>query len=340
MHYSPADENLKCIYCGMIAELNKTTAEIKGNDFYYWKDKADKYEYDEITEVAEISCRQCGATTTLPPGTSGCECAFCGTPLILDEAHIKKFWQPEYLLPFVITKKKAAEYFKKWLSKKWFLPNKLKKSAVVTESFKGVYLPFWTYDADTHTDYTGQRGEERTVSSRNSKGEIEESTITDWYAAYGSVDVKFNDVVVPASRSLPPSIINRLTNWDIMNCVPYQKEFLAGFTTGIYQRGFTDAVGDAKKKMHTVIEDSIREDIGGDSQRIFTRNTQFNELRFKLILMPLWISAFRFNHKLYQFVVNGRTGTVIGKYPKSTIKIIWFIALVIALIATLITILS
>lgn len=340
VQYSPADENLKCIYCGMITELNKTAAEIKGNDFYYWKDKADDNESDEIIEAAEIKCRQCGATTTLPSNTSGADCAFCGTPLILNEAHIKKFWQPEYLLPFVVTQKKSAEYFKKWLSKKWFLPNKLKYSTVVTEAFKGVYMPFWTYDANTRTDYTGQRGENRTVTGRNSKGEIVESTVTDWYTAIGSVNVEFNDVVVPASHSLPPSIINRLTNWDMMNCVPYQKEYLAGFTTEIYQRDFRDAVNDARQKMNIVIENSVREDIGGDSQRIFTRNTQFNDLKFKLLLFPVWISAFKFNNKLYQFVINGRTGSVIGKYPKSTMKIIRFIALLIAAVAALFAILS
>ncbi len=333
--YSPAEQNLKCLYCGAITELDKTAAEIQENDFVHWKNRADESAVDEIIEAAEIKCRQCGANTTLPDNTAGAKCAFCGTPLIMEEAHIRKFWQPEYLLPFKITDKQSKENFRKWLGKKWFIPDKLKKSVVQTESFKGVYLPFWTYDSNTRTEYSGERGENRTVESTNSKGETVERTVTDWYKAEGVVEVAFDDIVVPGSKSLPPAIINRLTNWDMMNSVAYRKEFLAGFITEIYQRDFRDAVDDAKEKMKGVIEDSIRVDIGGDDQRIRYQNTQFNDLKFKLLLLPVWISAFRFNNKLYQFVINGRTGQVIGEYPKSTTKIVMLIAAIIAIILIL-----
>ena len=65
MHYSPAEENLKCLYCGNITELDKTAAEIKENDFLYWKDRADESAEEETIEISEIKCRQCGAVTTL-----------------------------------------------------------------------------------------------------------------------------------------------------------------------------------------------------------------------------------------------------------------------------------
>lgn len=339
VQYSPSDENLKCIYCGLVSDLDKTLADIVENDFLYWKKMADENNDEGLVEATEIRCRQCGANTTLPANTSGAKCAFCSTPLILDEAHVKRFWQPEYLLPFKITEKQSQDNFKKWLGKKWFTPNKLKKYGVITDTFKGVYLPFWTYDAMTHTVYTGERGENRTETSRNSKGESVERTVTDWYKTSGIVELEFDDIIVPASESLPPAIINRLTNWDMMNSVKYQKEFLAGFVTEIYQRDFRDGVKDAKKKMDSIIEDSIRNDIGGDDQRIKTKSTQYNDLMFKLLLLPVWISAFNYNGKLYQFVINGRTGQVTGEYPKDKMKILLVVVAVIAVIAALILLL-
>ena len=336
MQYSPAQENLKCLYCGFITDLDKTAAEIVENDFLYWKDRADESAgADDMVEAPEIKCRQCGANTTLPPNVSGAKCVFCGTPLIMNEATVKRFWQPNYLLPFKITDREGGKNFGKWLAGKWLAPSKLKKSAVAFNTFKGVYLLFRMYDANTSSRYKGERGVNRKEKFKNSKGEMQERTVTDWYAAAGNVAVAFDDVLVPASQTLPQSIANQLTNWDMANCVAFRKEFLACFVTELYQNDFRVSLDDAKKKMETVIDDAIRKDIGGDKQRINAKSIEYNDLKFKHLLLPVWISAFTFNSKLYQFVVNGRTGQVIGEYPKSMAKIASIVLAIIALIGAL-----
>jgi ribosomal protein S27E len=332
--YSPAEENLKCAYCGHVTVLDKSAVEIKENDFAYWKDRADT-SAEEMIEATEIKCRQCGANTTLPPNVSAAKCAFCGTPLIMNEASVKRFWQPEYMLPFKVTDKTCAASFKNWLAGKWLAPSKLKKSAVQTDSFKGVYMPFWTYDAATSTDYRGERGVGRRERFRNRSGAIEERTVMDWFAKNGTVNLNFDDVLVPASKTLPAAISNALTNWDLMNCVAYRKEFLAGFITEIYQLDFRAAIDDAKRQMDNYIVNEIYSDIGGDQQRIHSKTTQYNDLKFKLLLLPVWISAFRFKDKVYRFVVNGRTGQVTGSYPISAAKVTLIVLAIIVLIGFL-----
>jgi len=116
-------------------------------------------------------------------------------------------------------------------------------------SLKCVYLPFWTYDAETITQYTGERGVNRNETYHNDKGEKKSRTVTDWFPTSGEVSESFDDVVVPASETLPSSIADRLTNWDMANCVAYRKEFLAGFITEIYQIDFRNGVQKAKEKM-------------------------------------------------------------------------------------------
>ena len=333
--YSPADENLKCEYCGHITELDKTAALIEENDFNHWKDLVLENSADHTIEVAEIKCRQCGANTTMAPNVSAARCVFCSTPLILTEASIKRFWQPQYMLPFKITDKQSNANFKTWLSKQWFLPSQLKKGGVNTHIFKGIYLPFWTYDADTYTPYTGERGVSRNVTSRNNKGQQVSRTVTDWYPTSGEISIPFNDIVTPATNTLPLGIMNSLTNWDLMHCVAYREEFMAGFITEIYQIDFRAGVQKAKEKMDNIIRSAIQSDIGGDNQRIRSKQTQYNDLMFKLLLLPIWISAFQYNGKLYQFVVNGRTGQVIGEYPKSKAKIATLIAVILAVIIAL-----
>ena len=319
MQYSPADKDLKCIYCGLSSKLDHTATKIEENNFEYWKDRANESSEEHTVEITEIKCKQCGATTTLEPNISAAKCVFCSTPLILYEASVKRFWQPEYMLPFKVANKDCDAHFSKWLSKQWFMPSKLKKGGLDKDAFKGIYMPFWTYDAETHTSYIGERGVEHIDTASDDDDGI--SSETTWRKVSGTVSNSFDDVVVPATTTLPSDISNSLTDWDMENCVPYQPEFLAGFTTEIYQTDFRDGLELAKKKMNYVIDKSIRSDIGGDEQKITSKETQYNDLMFKLLLLPIWISAFRYNGKLYQFVVNGRTGEVVGEYPKSKFKI-------------------
>ena len=319
MQYSPADKDLKCIYCGLSSELDHTAVEIEENDFDYWKDHADEYNEEQTVEMTEIKCKQCGATTTLEPNISAGKCAFCSTPLILNEASVKRFWQPEYLLPFKVANRDCDAHVSKWLSKQWFMPSKLKKGGLDKDAFKGIYMPFWTYDAETHTSYIGERGVEHLDTGTDDDDSI--SSETTWRKVTGKVSNSFDDVVVPATATLPSEISNGLVNWDMENCVPYQPEFLAGFTTEIYQTDFREGLELAKKKMDYVINATIRKDIGGDEQKITSKETLYSDVMFKLLLLPIWISAFRYNGKLYQFVVNGRTGEVVGEYPKSKFKL-------------------
>jgi ribosomal protein L37E len=327
MHYSPATENLQCLYCSSVKEIEKTVAVMEGKDFEYWQSRAVE---SDMEEAAEVKCRQCGAVTNLPSNVSGSKCAFCGTPLVMNEAAIKRFWKPEYLLPFKVTEKESGANFGKWLRKRWFAPSSVRKNAVSTNTFKGVYLPFWSYDADTTTDYRGERGIDRQQEYVNKKGERAHRTITEWYHASGSVFVKFRDLLINASKTLPAGISSKLTKWDVENCLVYRKEYLAGFITEIYQQDFINGFEEAKSIMNSDIDTAIRRDIGGDKQRINSKQTEYEEVKFKHLLFPVWISAFNYKNKLYQFVVNGRNGMVIGQYPKSVFKIV-FVVLAILL---------
>ncbi len=331
MQYSPQDQNLKCIYCGSISELEKTPVEIKENSYEKWESIAAEADGDNYVQTTEIRCRQCGATTTMPANTSGVKCLFCGTPLILNEASVKRFWQPNYLIPFKISDKVSRDNFGKWIGKKWFAPSNIKKGGLDMDNFKGIYLPYWTYDAHTQTSYIGERGVHRTEEYTNEKGEKQRRTVTDWYPASGVVTVDFDDIMVPAGgkNRLPDGILNSLNRWNMVECVPYRKEFLAGFTTEIYERDFRDCLADAKVQMEPGINSEVRNDIGGNEQRIHTMDVEYRDIMFKLLLLPIWVSAFRYKGRPYQFVVNGSTGEVLGQYPRSTSKIILVVVLII-----------
>jgi hypothetical protein len=59
----------------------------------------------------------------------------------------------------------------------------------------------------------------------------------------------------------------------------------------------------------------------------------FDETTFKHVLLPVWIAAFRYNGKVYRFLVNGQTGNVSGNAPYSILKITLFVLMCLGLVA-------
>ncbi len=174
------------------------------------------------------------------------------------------------------------------------------------------------------SSYSGERGDAYYVSVTvmvNGKPQMRQERRIRWTPVSGAVFVKFDDVLVLASPTLPPKLTEKLEPWDLKTCLPYSDDFLAGFTAECYQTDLKQGFGIAKEKMAPEIDAAIRSDIGGDEQRIHSRSSRYSRITFKHILLPVWVSAYRFGGKVFQFLINARTGEVQGQRPYSWIKI-------------------
>jgi DNA-directed RNA polymerase subunit M/transcription elongation factor TFIIS len=322
LSYKPGTTSLVCEHCGSSFEIKTETTGVvdaqKENDLTIAL--ASGWQAAQTQGQAYVvKCPACGAQVALEKNVFSSECAFCGSPLTVqpDESAVAN---PQAVLPFKLEKNTASLSFTKWLRRLWFAPNDLKKSASA-DRFNGVYLPFWTFDADTWTAYRGERGNHYTETRTNSKGETERITRTRWFPVTGQVSRAFNDILITASRALPEKYLNALEPWDLVSLVPYDNRYLSGFKAEVSQVDIVSGFEEAKHVMASVIEQDIRQDIGGDEQRINDVRTQFGKTTYKYILLPVWLSVFRFGNKIYRFVVNARTGEVHGERPYSAIKI-------------------
>ncbi|MEO0587233.1 MAG: primosomal protein N' (replication factor Y) - superfamily II helicase, partial [Planctomycetota bacterium] len=158
---------------------------------------------------------------------------------------------------------------------------------------------------------------------RDSKGNTRTRRVrkTRWYPASGVVGRAFDDVLVLGSDSLPRKKTEELEPWDLAALVDYDPAFVAGFTAEAYRVDLESGFGHATQIMDGVIRGDVRRDIGGDEQRIHSVKTQHDDITFKHILLPIWISSYRWKDKVYRFLVNGRTGEVQGERPWSWWKI-------------------
>lgn len=326
MKFLPGSTSLTCEYCGALNEIGRSTEKIEEVDFNSFI--ANKFDSEEKQSVVTVKCTSCGASTTLRPNVTSDLCPFCGTSLVVSSGSTSSILKPKSLLPFVINQKQGFELFLKWLKKLWFAPNALKKSVTSADKFNGIYIPYWTYDSNTYSRYTGERGTdyqttETYTTTENGQSVTKTRTVTKtrWASVRGNVSNVFDDVLVLASKSLPKKYTEKLEPWDLDQLVNYDEKFLSGFRTETYQVDMKDGFSEAKIKMEPVIRDSVNRDIGGDHQRITTLSTVYNDVSFKHVLLPVWISAYRYNEKVYRFLVNGRTGEVQGERPWSWIKI-------------------
>ncbi|MDA3809780.1 MAG: hypothetical protein PF518_05545 [Spirochaetaceae bacterium] len=329
LKFEPGQNALKCPYCGAENSIESDeNIDIVENDYLSKiRELKENVKDSDMIEVIAVRCEKCGAQVSLGENKTAGECVFCGSHLG-GQAHSVKEIKPEALLPFKFNKKEAAEQFRIWLKKRWFAPNKLKEFARL-DGLTGIYSPYWTYDSNTTTSYRGQRGEyyyttESYTEQVDGKSVTKTRQVrhTRWYPASGTVLNSFDDVLITASGNLLPKYTEALEPWDLENLVPFNDRFLSGFQVESYNVDLEEGFGRAKSRMEPVINSTIRRDIGGDEQQIRSKNSSYDDISFKHILLPVWISAYKFKDKVYNFMVNARTGEVQGNRPYSVAKIL------------------
>jgi len=338
LHFAPGTDSLKCHFCDTLNEIkvdeDAKKEAIKGLDLNTYI--LSQENIAPKIEITTVKCDSCGAETSFNPNFISDKCDFCGSPLVSNDAHTSKIIAPKAMLPFKINKREAFNLYKTWLQKLWFAPNKLKKLAKQSDDLAGIYAPYWIYATDTKINYTGNRGDDFKVTKSYNENEPESRTETKWTKVKGEFIQFFDKILVPASSSLPNKHIDQLEPWDLHNLVPYDTKYLAGFKTETYQTGLPEGFSIAKKRIEFILPSIIKKHIGGDYQEISTTNIEYSKITFKHILLPIWLNTYKYNDKIYRFIINARTGDIRGDRPYSWIKITLLIITIVALISTLI----
>lgn len=330
LSFAPGTRSLKCEYCGTANEFAQDDSRIEELDFQtYLKALEGKM---EAQEVEQVKCDKCGAEQSMVGGLFAGHCTFCGAAIV-SKSYASRRIKPKSIVPFQVDKARAVEGFRRWVGGLWLAPGDLKKYAQSDAGLTGVYLPYWTYDCQTASDYAGERGDDyyttETYTTQDSSGRSVTQTRrvkhTRWTPASGHVERFHDDVLVMATKTLPANITDSVMRFNLKGLVPYQPEFVSGFQAEAYQVTLKDGFPIAKQSIDEAVRELIRRDIGGDQQRIHSVSTRYADVKFKHVLLPAWISAYRYRDKVYRFLINGQTGEVSGESPKSWWKIAFLV---------------
>jgi hypothetical protein len=244
--------------------------------------------------------------------------------------------RPESVVPFKVDKNSASTRFDEWLGALWFRPSDLRKM-VKLEGLAGVYIPYWTFDARVYSTWTAQAGYhyyvDETYTDEQGDRQTRKVQKTRWEPASGRRTDTFDDVIICASKGLPHDLGNAFRSFDTKALTPYRPEFLAGWRAEAYAIDLMPAW----EKGQTIMEGTQRSrcsgDVPGDTQQDLQVRNDFSRVTFKHVLLPVWIAAYRYQDKPFQFLVNGQTGEVVGKAPYSILKIVLFVLFIAAVIA-------
>ena len=337
LEYKPGSETLRCPHCGHTQAI-AAAGVVQEHDFSQAIGRARTQSASTMVQGGHtVQCEGCGAQTVV--AGQAARCPFCGSPVVVAIADLGEVFVPESVLPFGLDARRAKALYEAWVAGLWFAPGDLKKLAT-QHGMDGVYLPYWSYDSQTTTHYTGERGEHYYVTEgytdAQGKSQTRQVRHTRWYPARGTVHVGFDDVLVCGSQTLPRALIERLEPWDLPALRGFEAAYLSGFIAERYKIGLEDGFKIAEARMLPRIRGAVESDIGGDEQRVAAMQVRHADIRFKHLLLPLWISSFRYKEKAYRFIINARSGEVAGERPYSTVKIVLAVLLVIGVLAVIV----
>jgi DNA-directed RNA polymerase subunit RPC12/RpoP len=326
LRYAPGQRRLTCEYCGFEQPIPVTEADrdaaLETHDLQ--TAIADRLPAAAMEDTRVLNCGNCGAQVEFDPAQHSAQCPFCASPVVTDTGthrHIK----PAAVLPFRLTEEEAHGAMNRWLRGLWFAPTELKRYARPDRRMDGLYVPYWAFDAFAEARYTGERGDAY-YETRRVRGKSERVRRIRWRRVSGRVERRFRDVLVMAAQSLPRRFTRGLEPWMLADLSPYDPQYLSGFRAEAYTIDLADSHRLARERMEEVLRQDVRRDIGGDEQRITGFDARHSDERFKHVLLPIWMAAYRYRGKSYRFIVNAQTGKVQGERPWSVWKIAGAIA--------------
>ncbi|QNJ97595.1 TFIIB-type zinc ribbon-containing protein [Constantimarinum furrinae] len=339
--YAPGTTELVCEYCGYQQQIEAPEEGFRELELKPYLDQLGSQSHSEM--ITMLQCKNCGATQHVEENYKSLHCVYCSMPLIIEDQYREEWILPGAVLPFQINQEKAHQIFKKWVDGLWFAPNNLKKAALDPKHTKGLYSPYWTFDAQLDASYTGQRGDYYYVSvpyttTVNGKTvtRTRQERRTRWTPASGHISGFVDDTLIKASKQKSGQIPLKIAHWNLQLLKPFNSSYLAGFVTEKYTIPLKDGHLESNKEARRIAERWACRDIGGDTQRVSSINMKLSNETFKHILLPVYVSAYVYKGKRYNFFVNGQSGIISGQRPYSFWKIFFFVLAILAVLTVIV----
>ena len=331
LHWDATEQKLKCDFCGSTfsnAEIEEVYGAANAAAVEQGTETADietlQWTEEEAKHLRAYSCPSCGAQLICDENTAATSCPYCGNPTIVP-AQFHGALKPDYVIPFKLTKDQAVSKLKEFYKGKPLLPDAFTRNNHI-EEIKGVYVPFWLYDA--RVDINASFRAERTHSTRRGDDLV---TITEHYRLLRGGSVSFEKVPADASSKMPDEFMDAIEPFDYDEMVPFEMAYLPGYMADRYDVEPEVDAKRAENRMRNSTTSELHKTIIGYSG-VFPESQQINIRRGRVhyALLPVWMLSTKWNNTNYLFAMNGQTGKMVGDMPTDNMKMIrWFLIITI-----------
>ena len=302
----------------------------------------------EMTTVSKhFKCQQCGAEVATDPNQRSYVCPFCDSTYVLEFSPQETGrQQPEFVIGFAITPEQAQEAFRKWLGdNSWYRPGDL-ATASIADKLKGIYLPFWAFTMLAQSQWRAQIGEHwyrtETYTETDSKGNTVTKTRqvqeTEWWPLAGRHHRYYSGYLVSGSKGLPQDQSLRIQPFQLPALKRYEPYFLAGWLAEEYSVERNEALAICQQEFQRQEQRNIGSFLPGDTHSGLAVETRFSSVTSDLCLLPIYILSYRYQDKLYRFLLNGQTGKLAGDKPVSGTRIGIAVAVGLAIVLIIVLI--
>ena len=287
----------------------------------------------------QVRCQSCNAISLLDPSLQAQNCQFCGSAQLVPYDETRAMIRPESVLPFSVAEDNARDRIRAWYGKLWLAPGALKRRAL-TDTVKGIYLPYWTFNAHVDAAWGAEAGHYYWATQTYTEGgQLRTRQVREvrWEPAAGRLAHQFDNDLVCASVGVHPGLMRGIEPFPMDALKPYDAGFVSGWIVERYRVDLAAAAQRARADMDAQMRTLCGAAVPGDTYRNLVVDASYSAQTFKHILAPVWLLTYTFGAKSFQCVINGVSGAVDGEYPKSP----WKIALlVVAAIIVVIVVLS
>ena len=313
--YDAGAQALACASCGGREAVVVTEDEIAAAAAERCFDTAAPGE-DEPPEVDHAHlCETCGGEVVFVGRALSERCPYCDGPVVLRAGHAA--YAPSAVIPFAVDEAAARQLARDWIARRWAAPGDL-GTAVEGGRFAGLYAPFWTFDSVHRVSYNARR--KLRVGGRKRR----------WEPTSGTVQLRFDDRLMPASAHVTPLIRDAILHaFSPDRLRPCRAAFLAGFAAELPGQTVRAGFESNLRDMRVLVERRIRRDIGrAYSVRDIRYSGSPSSVRYRRVLLPVWIAHYRHRDRPMKVVVSGLDGRTFGERPFSRRKLLALSALV------------
>ena len=317
--FDVAAAGVACVHCGYVVGAQAAKVGRRAEEYEFTLETLNAAEHGWGATRQELHCDSCGAELVLAEGVLSTTCPFCASNKVNVRSAPNDTLRPRFVIPFQIQLNDTRSRTETWLGKGWFHPGELSANSII-DRFVGIYLSFWTFDANIEANWRAEVGYEKQERYFDN-GEWKTRTRIEWSWESGYVPVEIDDMVISGNSHVSQHILEQLYPFDLNALVVYQPDYLAGWQAQAYDLKLPDAWDEAKARMREQGKDACREDIHSPHVRNFSMKADFSDETWRYVLLPVYIAAYKFEEKIYQVMVNGQTGAVAGQKPVAWWKI-------------------